>query len=169
MPNDQPRKEVRPANDQKIFGRGASRYESQANPEGQITDVHPAPPPFILVIETSLTLCTIIDVHLRRFPHPIRWAIYNVALEALRDIHAGTIPIPNGALIRLNLPGGLNGLGVAHFMREHGYTTHIVMLLEQDRRMDRVLARLAGANAVLVKPFTLDDLDQFFASCFPTV
>ncbi|HEU5381605.1 MAG TPA: response regulator [Ktedonobacteraceae bacterium] len=119
--------------------------------------------PFILVIESSATLRAVIDVTFHQYPYPVGWAIYEEAVSALRDIQASLLPIPDVALIRLELPR-LDGIAATRLMRTRGYATSIVLLLEQPSTLDQLHARLAGANATLAKPFTVQSLLQTLSS-----
>jgi DNA-binding response OmpR family regulator len=123
----------------------------------------PSSPPFILVIESSPTLQKIIHVTLRRFSFPVRWVLYENTLTALRDIHAGTVPVPDIALIRLEL-SGLDGIGAMRILQARGYATKVVLLVEQGRLVARLKGRLAGAHAVLMKPFKVQDLEVMLTS-----
>jgi CheY-like chemotaxis protein len=119
--------------------------------------------PFVLVVETSITLRTIIDVFFHQYSYPAGWAIYEEAASALRDIQAGRLPIPDVALLGWDLPK-LDGIATTRFMRARGYATAIVLLLEQQSTLDQLKARLAGANTTLVKPFTVQSLLQTLSS-----
>ncbi len=123
--------------------------------------------PFVLVVESSVTLRTIIDLTFHRNPYPAGWAIYEEAISALRAIQASHLPVPDVALIRLDLPR-LDGIATTRLMRARGYGTSILLLLEQPSTSDQLKARLAGANATLVKPFTVQSLLQMLSS-FPTL
>ncbi|HEU5377152.1 MAG TPA: response regulator [Ktedonobacteraceae bacterium] len=116
-------------------------------------------PPFVLTIESSLTLRTIIEVTLRRHFPSARGAFYAEAVAALQDIHAGRLPVPAVAVIRQDMPH-LDGIAATRLMRARGYPTGIVLLLEHDCALERVKARLAGAQTSLAKPLTVQQLVQ---------
>lgn len=116
-------------------------------------------PPFLLVIEPSPTLRTILEITLRRHAY-LTWALFADPLPALRAIQLGHLPVPDVALVCRRLPY-LDGFEVLRILRERQYHTSVVLLLsDQDSRLDRIKARLAGARAVLVKPFTMQELLQ---------
>lgn len=156
MPQHQPVKIVHFAQDHRAFRRPIS-FSTLG---GSVLR-----PVFLLAIEPSPTLRAIIEVSLRRFPFPISWTLYDHAVEALKDIQSGALPVPDLALIEQDLPG-LDGFEAVRLMRARGYATQITLLFAQNHPMGRVQARLVGANHVLVKPFKTQDLERLFSLAF---
>lgn len=158
-----PVKIVRLAHEHLTFRRSAYDQDAPSRPAGDTSEQ----PPFILVLEPSHTLRTIIDVTLRRAPFPLGWALYDDAVAALQDIHAGVLSVPDLALIEQHLPR-LRGVEAVGLLRARGYPTTIVLLVNSSHPLVRLHARLAGANYVLVKPFKLQELEQIVFSIFPS-
>lgn len=122
--------------------------------------------PFCLVLDPSLTMRKILEVELRRNAYP--FATFADPLPALQAMARQSIR-PDIALIAWRLPR-LNGIDTLISMRNAGYPTAVVVLLDQDQ--DRVLnhlkAKLAGAKGTLVKPFTMQQLhDQLLSLSSP--
>lgn len=131
----------------------------------------PFPPPFLLVIEPSLTMRKVIEVILRRnahtpsLPGPASWATFADPVSALRALRTGQLPVPHIGLICRDLPY-LDGYEVIQHMRQRGYATVFVVLFssDEDGPLERIKARLAGAQITLTKPFTVRQLLQTLAS-----
>ena len=124
--------------------------------------------PFVLVVEPSITLRTLIDVTLTTFyrNHPSAgWVIYAEAITALRNIYDGLLPIPDLAVICWDLPY-LDGFDATRVIRSRGYPTAVALIVEQDRPLDRLKARQVGANATLARPFKVQGLAETLDSLF---
>jgi DNA-binding response OmpR family regulator len=65
---------------------------------------------------------------------------------------------PDLLVLDVNLPGDLDGLGVARALREAGSTTPVLMLTARASAQDRDAGLAAGADDYLAKPFDLDEL-----------
>lgn len=123
-------------------------------------------PPSLLVIEPSLTLRTIIQTALRRHGYPVP-SLFADPIAALQALSQGRVPIPDVALVCRKLPH-LDGLDVIRVMRRRRYPIAIALLLsEQDGTLARIQARLAGAQATLKKPFTVQQLLQILEALSP--
>lgn len=115
--------------------------------------------PFCMLIDPSITIHKVIEVMLLR-NGSFRCIAFANPVEALAAIHANRIPVPDVALISQNLVQ-MDGLEVIRTMRQRQYRTAIVFLQnDQDSVLQRVKARIAGANAVVVKPFKVQELHQ---------
>ena len=125
----------------------------------------PSRHPFLLVIEPSLTLRTLIDVTLRRQARvstntfPVSWALFADPVPALRAIYRERLPVPHLGLVCRDLPH-LDGYAVMQHMQRRGYPTAFLVCLsaEQDSPLERMKAHLAGARATLAKPYTVQQL-----------
>lgn len=112
----------------------------------------------VLIIDDSPTICKILEVTLSRqgyrvssFQQPV------LALRAL--LQTREIPFPDLFLIDLMLPH-LNGFQLIRFLRDHPQSRHLpsIAISRRDGLMDRLRARLAGANEYVTKPFTTHDI-----------
>lgn len=127
--------------------------------------------PFLLVIEPSLTVRTVIEATLcrnARAPssfHLPYWALFADPVSALGALHASQIPVPHIGLVCRDLPH-LDGYQVIQHVHQRGYPTSFIVLLsaEQDSPLERIKAHLAGARTTLAKPFTVQQLLQTLAS-----
>src|SRR5258708_35280519 len=123
--------------------------------------------PFLLVIEPSITVRTIIDVTLRRNAHPsvpvspVSWAMFADPVIALCALRGGRIPVPHIGLVCRDLPH-LDGYEVIQHMSQKGYPTAFIVLLSPDQNgpLERIKAQLVGARTTLAKPFTVQQLLQ---------
>lgn len=122
------------------------------------------PLPFCLVIDQSLTMRKILEIEFRRAGYP-SCASFAEPVEALQALAQQHLPVPDVALVSWRLPR-LDGVEVIRQMKLAGYHTACVMLLDQDldRPLTHLKARLAGAQKVLVKPFTMQQLHAQLAS-----
>jgi DNA-binding response OmpR family regulator len=60
-------------------------------------------------------------------------------------------------LLDVTLPK-LDGIGLCQRLRDRGYSTPILMLTARDTSLDKVIGLDAGADAYMVKPFSLQEL-----------
>jgi DNA-binding response OmpR family regulator len=113
---------------------------------------------FIMIIDDSPTICKILEVTLRRqgyqvmsFQQPV------LALHAL--FQTKDVPFPDLLFVDLILPR-LNGFQLIQFLRDHPQSRHlpIIAISRRDGLMDRLRARLAGANEYVTKPFKIQDI-----------
>ena len=113
---------------------------------------------FVMIIDDSPTICHILEATLSRqgyqvmsFQQPV------LALRAL--FQTKEIPFPDLLFVDLILPR-LNGFQVIQFMRDHAQSRYIpiVVISRRDGLMDRLKARLVGANEYVTKPFKIQDI-----------
>lgn len=107
----------------------------------------------VLIIDDSLTTRAILKVCLHRAGMDcLLFADGRQALAALRD---QPDLVPAVVFLDIGLPG-MDGYHVAQALRRKAQLTQtaIVMLSGRDGVLDRLKARLAGANHYLAKPFT---------------
>ena len=122
---------------------------------------------FIVVIDDSPTVCTILDVSLTREGHEVK--SFQNPVPALRSIlKTGEIPLPDLLFIDLSLPT-INGYEVIRLFKNNPASMHIpvVVISRLGDTITRLKVRLAGANAFLEKPFQVQDviaLVQSFAA-----
>jgi twitching motility two-component system response regulator PilG len=108
----------------------------------------------VLVIDDSPTVRKIIEVTLRR--EGVEVVSYPDGVEALRAITTRPCGrLPDLLFLDLELPR-MNGFEIARYLRSQPQwnRTAIVMLSRRDGIVDRLKARLAGAQAYLTKPCT---------------
>jgi DNA-binding response OmpR family regulator len=112
----------------------------------------------VLIIDDSFTICKILEVALSRqgyqvmsFQQPV------LALHAL--FQTKEIPFPDLLFVDLILPR-MNGFQVIRFLRDHPESRHlpIIAISRRNGMMDRLRARLAGANEFVTKPFIVRDI-----------
>ncbi len=112
----------------------------------------------VLIIDDSFTICKILEVALSRqgyrvmsFQQPV------LALHAL--FQTKEIAFPDLLFVDLIMPR-MNGFQVIRFLRGHPESRHlpIIAISRCDGLMDRLRARLAGANEYVTKPFKIQDI-----------
>lgn len=115
------------------------------------------PRPQVLLIDDSPTVRKIIEVALRRAGYEV--TAYEDPVEALGALVRGEVPAPALAIVDVGLPR-LDGYDVIRQVRAHPQFQHlpIIVISARDGILDRIKARLVGANAYLVKPFKERDL-----------
>ena len=122
---------------------------------------------FIVVIDDSPTVCTILDVFLTREGHQVK--SFQNPVPALRSIlKTGETPLPDLLFIDLSLPM-INGYEVIRLFKNNPASIHIpvIVISRLGDTITRLKVRLAGANAYLEKPFQIQDviaLVQSFAA-----
>jgi twitching motility two-component system response regulator PilG len=112
----------------------------------------------IVVIDDSPTVCKILEVALSREGHQVQ--TFQDPVPVLRAIFvAGTIPMPDMLFVDLLLPR-INGYQVIMRFRNHsrGKLIPIIVISRLGGVIDRLKARLAGANDYLTKPFKMQDV-----------
>lgn len=106
----------------------------------------------VLVIDDSLTVRKIMETSLQRagmtpytFPD---------GLQALHALTTRQVPLPDAVLLDVGLPK-MDGYAVARALRRQDAFRQalIIMLSGHAGRLDKLRARLAGADAYLTKPF----------------
>jgi twitching motility two-component system response regulator PilG len=115
-------------------------------------------PKLVMTIDDSATVRKIIEVSLRReglevvsYPDGIK------ALQAVTNHHLNRLP--DLVVLGLDLPK-MNGFEIARYLRAKPQwsQTAIVILSRHDGIIDRLKARLAGAQAYMTKPFTTQQI-----------
>jgi twitching motility two-component system response regulator PilG len=115
--------------------------------------------PLVVVIHNSLTVRKIIEVSLKR--QGIEAIGYADPLEALAAMALPGVPLPDLVFIEVAFPrSALNGFTTVQILRSRAPSEQlpIVMLARHDRIIDRLFARLAGANEFLTTPLTTEVL-----------
>lgn len=113
---------------------------------------------FIVVIDDSMTVCTMLETILTRQGHQVRWFLDPVS--AVRSIlTTGETPPPDLLFIDLTLPR-LDGYKVIKIFKNQSASRHIpiVVISRLGDAVSRLKARLAGAYAYLEKPFQPQDV-----------
>jgi DNA-binding response OmpR family regulator len=110
---------------------------------------------FIVVIDDSQTVCKILSVVLSRAGHQVK--TFQDPGVALREFSTGETPPPDVLFVDLILPR-IDGYQVMKRIREHPKPIHIIVISRLGGIVDRLKARLAGANDYLVKPFKEQDV-----------
>jgi twitching motility two-component system response regulator PilG len=112
----------------------------------------------VLIIDDSPIICKVLEVALSRqgyrvmsFQQPV------LALRAL--FQTKEIPFPDLLLVDLILPH-IDGFRIIRFLRDHPESKHLPLIVISRRHglMDRLRARLAGANEYVTKPFKIQDI-----------
>lgn len=124
-------------------------------------------PPEIVVIDDSPTVCTILRVCLGRAGY--RVTAYHDPLDALRVLFRAQVPLPALILVDIVLPRW-SGFVTIQQIRANPHLQTIPILAMSGRTgvLDRLKARLAGANAYVPKPIQvtpLVELVQSYLSC----
>jgi CheY-like chemotaxis protein len=115
------------------------------------------PRPFVVVLDDSLTVRTLISVTLHR--EGCRVIGYAHPYHALQDLMQGHQPPPDVLFVNLILPQ-MNGFAVLRLLRSQPQFAHtaLIVISRLDGVVDRLRARLLGATAYLTKPFTQEQL-----------
>lgn len=116
------------------------------------------PPPAILVIDPSLTLRTLISLVLRRAGCP-RVLVYPDALPALRHLRRGVIAPPALVLLTKH-PGPRDRYRALRLLKQVSPATVVIAVMDDEGVLERIKARVAGASAVLIKPYRVEALLQ---------
>ena len=115
-------------------------------------------PAFVLVIDDSPTVRKIIETCLHRVGYQV--VSFADPVPALRALFVTReIALPDMLLVDIGLPN-LDGYDVVKRMRNHPVCKQLPIIAISGRSgaLDRLLARLAGANAYLLKPFRTQEL-----------
>ena len=110
----------------------------------------------VMVIDDSPTVRKIVEVSLRR--EGLEVVSFPDGIEALRAVANHQIEhVPDLVILDIDLPK-MNGYEIARYLRlkPQWRKTVIVILTRHDGLIDRLKARLAGAQAYLTKPFTTE-------------
>jgi twitching motility two-component system response regulator PilG len=113
--------------------------------------------PIIWVIDDSPTIRKLVAIALSREAGEV--IEYAEPLQVLRDVTGGQRPLPDVALVDLRLPS-MSGYKLIRFLRSHKQVSQmaIIVIARLDGAYPQFLAWLAGANAYLPKPFTIQQL-----------
>ncbi len=117
----------------------------------------PAQHPLVLVIDDSPVVRKVIEVILRREGGQVIG--YGDPVEAMRELADHRLPLPDVAFVDLLLPK-IDGYDVIRRLRAyaHNHALAIIVVTRLDSVLPRLLSRLAGADAYLMKPFTQQQL-----------
>ncbi len=113
---------------------------------------------FVMIIDDSPTICRILEVALRRQGHQVM-SFQQPVLALYALFQTKEVPFPDLLLVDLILPR-LNGFQVIQFLRNHAQSRHIpiIVISRRDGLIDRLKARIVGANEYVTKPFTIQDI-----------
>jgi twitching motility two-component system response regulator PilG len=113
--------------------------------------------PLVLLIEDSPTVRKIVEICLRR--EGLEVLSFPDGVQAMRWLHEPGSRSPQLVLLDLTLPK-MDGFTLARYFRSrpllHG--TPIIILSRREGVLDRLKARLVGAQAYITKPFTTQEL-----------
>ena len=112
---------------------------------------------FVMVIDDSLVVRTILDTCLRRSGYEVK--CFEDGLQGLGWLNTREARIPNLILIDLGLPR-LDGYEIIRLLkaRPELKDTVLVILSGRDGILDRIKGRLVGAHAYLTKPFKTHEI-----------
>lgn len=84
---------------------------------------------------------------------------YAEPLQTIRDVIGGQHPLPDVALVDLQFPH-MGGYKLVQFLRSRGRLSQMAIIgfARLDGFFPELLAQMAGANASLPKPFTMQQL-----------
>jgi twitching motility two-component system response regulator PilG len=121
-------------------------------------------PPFILIIDDSITVRKIVETTLRREGFEVKG--FGDGVEALRWLASPEARLPGMIFLDIHLPK-MDGYAVARALkaRPRFEATVMVMLTRRDGVIDRILARLAGARYYLTKPFQTQHIVALVKTC----
>ena len=107
---------------------------------------------FVIVIDDSLVVRTILDTCLRRSGYEVK--CFADGLQALGWLNTREARIPDLMLVDLGLPR-LDGYEIIRLLKARPalVDTVLVILSARDGILDRIKGRLVGAHAYLTKPF----------------
>jgi CheY-like chemotaxis protein len=111
----------------------------------------------VVVIDRSPLSCNILSVALQRAGYRVR--CFTDSREALRMLFHGGDPPPDLIFVNLNVPKPqFSGLKTIQLVRKNFLAWPIINMgcSERGQVLPRLLARLAGANAYVSKPFIVE-------------
>ncbi len=117
----------------------------------------------IVVIDDSQVVCKILEVGLHRADYQVKCFADPIdALQAIRQARGESQP--DLLIVDLGLPR-IDGYEVIRLVRSSPEYVHtpIVVLSGRDGVLDRLKARLAGADVYLTKPFTIQQVTATLA------
>ena len=111
----------------------------------------------VVVIDDSPTICKILETCLRRAGHQA--VSYTDPVQALQALFRGEIARPDVLFVDLVLPH-MDGYQVIKRLRARAEfkAIPIIAISGRDSVVDRLKARLAGANDYVTKPFKTDHI-----------
>lgn len=120
----------------------------------------------VVVIDDSPTICKILETSLRREGYEV--VSYLNPVQALQVLFWGEVARPDVLLVNLVLPQ-MNGYEVMRHLRAKPdfKAVPIIAITGREGMLDRLKARLAGANDYVIKPFKTQhivDLVQKYTS-----
>ncbi|GHO65090.1 hypothetical protein KSC_039820 [Ktedonobacter sp. SOSP1-52] len=115
--------------------------------------------PMILVIDDSPTVRKIVEIALQRKGYVVQ--SFPDGVEAIRTLQQPGAQLPALLILDIDLPK-MNGYEIARYLRSKPAWKRvpIVMLSRYNGVVDRLKARLAGAQLYLAKPVTTQQLLQ---------
>lgn len=115
--------------------------------------------PSIMVIDDSAAVRTVIQIAFKRVG--IEVSAYGDGIEAIKALTREEAPVPAVLLLDLNLPR-MSGFEVATLFRNHDAFKHtiLLMLTARDGVIDRVRAKMVGAQGFITKPFRVASVVQ---------
>ena len=120
-------------------------------------DPHPNTHYAILVIDDSATVRKILETYLGREGFTVQ--TFSDGVETMRWLASSQGHPPNLIFLDIQLPK-MNGYAVLRKLKSKSayQRTVVVMLTRHDGPKDRLLARIAGAQDYLTKPFQMQDI-----------
>jgi twitching motility two-component system response regulator PilG len=115
--------------------------------------------PTIMVIDDSAAVRTVIQIAFRRVGVDV--SAFEDGLSAMKALTREDVPVPSVLLLDLGLPR-MNGYEVAALLRAHEAfkQTVLLMLTARDGVIDRVRAKMVGAQGYITKPFRVASVVQ---------
>jgi len=112
---------------------------------------------YVAIIDDSVVVRKIVEASMGRIG--IRCLGFQDGYEALQKLGAEKGPLPDLLFLDINLPR-LDGFELLRLFKSNPRFARIVIIVlsSRDSVLDRVKFRLAGAQAYLVKPFRIQDL-----------
>jgi twitching motility two-component system response regulator PilG len=126
----------------------------------------PSKQTMVVVIDDSPTICKILEISLHREGYEV--VTYLNPVQALQALLWGEVARPDVLLVNLVLPQ-MNGYEVMRRLRAKPEfkAVPIIAITGREGMLDRLKARLAGANDYVIKPFKTQyivDLVQKYTS-----
>ncbi len=105
----------------------------------------------VLVVEDDPAIADLLRLYLEREHAAVR--VVSTGEEALAAFDERTTAV----IVDVNLPGSLDGFGVARHLRRHS-SVPIIVLSARDHELDRITGLDLGADDYVTKPFSLRQL-----------
>jgi len=112
-----------------------------------------SPPKLVLVIDDSPTVRNILEVCLSRAGYQVK--SFHDGVEALQWLVSPQACLPRLVFLDIGLPR-MDGFEVSHYLKDKPQLKYIVIILisRRDGAIERLRARLVGAQDYIVKPIT---------------